>query len=909
MANNKFEYDLSNKKQICRIVFFFATIFCAYFCLKSFFINKDNLSSALSISIPILLLYPTYNRNFPVRAKGIIAGLLMMTFTAVIGWRFHALAAVQGSFLAIVCLTALYQDTVITLAEIIFVSCIYAVALIFFPQNMIAGTALKTSEIFIKFAAFYGGMFMIVILIKWNNHQMQLASQKTQNVRYLLRVVEIKKNEAEAAAKAKSDFLANMSHEIRTPMNAICGMSELLARSSLTTVDEEYVRTIRTSSASLLNIINDILDFSKIDAGRMELVNDNYAVAPTVNDVQNMICARLAGKNVVLVTDVSTDVPAVLSGDSLRLRQILINILGNAVKFTKEGRIYFGISVHKRVKDDITLAIEISDTGIGIKEDDLKKLFSEFSQVDTKKNRAIEGTGLGLAISKRLAVMMGGDIEIKSVYGSGTTFLITVKQKAVSDKLCVAVDKKVLRKFYVIEDNVFYRSALIRLFEQFGASYEFLTDLKNYKTISSVENYLLFDYRTALDEVLLNQDKLRTTNVCSMADINDCVDAEICKNFLLLHKPINIFSLAAVINGTVANTRRELAVQPINRFSCPDASILIVDDNAVNLKVASAFLSFYDADITTASNGYDAVEYVKSGEKFDIIFMDHMMPQLDGVETTKLIRNGKSNYEKNVPIIALSANAIKGVEKTFEEAGMNDFLAKPIEPDKLALIMSRWIPTEKQMAAKNIENNENNEKQLPEIDGINFAKALKYCGGRTEAVIEIFSEVCADGDNKADKLIKLASEHNYKDYSIEAHSLKSVCASIGADALSAHAAMHEKAGRDGDYAYIDADCSKLAEAYRELLEKLKPFVKTQAENTKNPSANAISNEKFAKEISYIKNHLDNFEADDALEIVGRLLNMGLSDCQFENISEIKRLIRDYMYDEACEKLEKMLAAG
>lgn len=398
-----------------------------------------------------------------------------------------------------------------------------------------------------------------------------------------LRTIEESRRMAEEANMAKSNFLANMSHEIRTPMNAIIGLSEVIIQDDPANSSMENVLEIKSAANNLLGIINDILDISKIESGRYELIDDDYHLSSLINDVCAIIRVRVQELGLEFRLNIDETVPGKLYGDVNRVRQILINILGNAVKFTKQGSITLSIGWNGDEKAPV-IRFDVTDTGIGIKQENLEEIFGVFNQVDTRRNRSIQGTGLGLAISRELARLMDGDITVDSVYNEGSTFHITLKQVA---------------KEYV----------------PLGA-----------KTCDTLKN--------------------------------------------------NTYSMAT------NNTRK----QGIHR---PGTKVLVVDDVMVNLKVAQKLLQKYDIHADIASSGKEAVE-MTGVTKYDLIFMDHMMPEMDGIDTTKAIRSLPDGLCKDTPIIALTANALPEAKETFEKEGLQDFLAKPILPKSMDEIILKW---------------------------------------------------------------------------------------------------------------------------------------------------------------------------------------------------------------------------
>lgn len=548
--------------------------------------------------------------------------------------------------------------------------------------------------------------------------------------RYQLEMEE--KNEiAREALEAKSNFLANMSHEIRTPMNAIYGMAELLAERDFSRKEKEYIATIKRSSENLLSIINEILDFSKVDSGKMRIASEPYQFNGMIQDVITIIEFRMKDKLIQLECNISGDIPRELIGDEVRIKQILINILNNAVKFTNQGTIT--LTIKWRGGNDTVdpgeglgvLCISVKDTGIGISEDDLAKLFTAFGQINTKKNRNVEGTGLGLAICKELTDAMGGVIRVDSVLKQGSTFYVELPQKVADASPC---------NFIRDEDTIY-------------------APTKDFK-----------------------------------------ID-----------------------------------------FIAPMAKVLIVDDNKVNRQVAWEMMKLFGFEAALAESGEEAIDRVKKHlVTYDLIFMDHMMPFMDGVEATQVIRQLPGEYAQKVPIIALTANAINGVEQQFIDAGMNDYIAKPVKIGELQKILQKWLPKHKQFpmgtSLEEIENISQKQAEkdwkrmspdmiLEQLDGVDTETGIKNCAGSQSAYFEVLQTFAAS--NLANVLNAYFEKEDLENYSVTAHSIKGACRNIGAHDIADKAYSLERAAKRGDISFVWDHHEEMVEEYTAMIKMLK----------------------------------------------------------------------------------------
>ena len=501
---------------------------------------------------------------------------------------------------------------------------------------------------------------------------------------------------AQEASRAKSNFLAKMSHEIRTPMNAIIGMTELALREEKLTAVHGNVLTVKQAGVNLLAIINDILDFSKIEMGKLEIIPGNYLFSSLINDVISIIRMRLTDSQVRFVVNIDSVIPNALIGDEMRIRQVLLNILSNAVKYTEQG--FVSLSATGKITDEntVSLVFEVTDSGKGIRREDIEKLFDEYAQFDPEENKGIEGVGLGLAITRSIVKTMNGSISAASEYGKGSTFTVTLPQKFSEPEKLAFVEKPEEKSVLVFEHRKVYADSLSYTVENLGVACTIVsTESELYEKMSGHAFAFIFVSFTlyANNKEIISKFGANT-RVVLLTEFGEAISD---KNLSVLAMPAHCISIANILNGVLSSFTYSENHERVIRFTVPGAKVLVVDDVNTNLRVAEGLMQPYKMQLSLCKSGMEAIEAIKS-ERYDLVFMDHKMPGMDGIETTQRIRamGGKEPYYKNVPIVALTANAVLGTKEMFLQNGFDDFLSKPVDIVSLNAVLEKWLPKEKQ---------------------------------------------------------------------------------------------------------------------------------------------------------------------------------------------------------------------
>ena len=791
---------LQDDKRVKKVVFYVYILFATYFIMMFYRFQKAPMFVIVTLATMLISFLVTFIRKTTVKIHGLCMSGCLFAIVAMYGLIPGEHNRLTDMFLAAAVVVSLYQKMELNIFMLIS-TIVYYLYMVLAGRYISQTGSFDVSETILDLLIILIGSLMLLVVIAWNKQLQVRLKQKAE--------------EAETAANSKSAFLANISHEIRTPLNAILGMNELVLRESRQPHIKEYAMYIKNSGKSLLTIISDILDLSKIESGKVYLVNENYSLSSLVEDVERSIQKRIMEKGLELKIYVEPELHENLKGDEVRIKQIIMNLLTNAVKYTEKGevRLYITGTVVDNKQD---LTIEVSDTGIGMRSEDMDKLFTNFERLDLKRNRSVEGTGLGLPITKNLLVAMGGDITVSSVYGEGSTFTATVGQEIVNE-------------------------------EQIG------------------------DYRKKYKEKLHHE------------------------------------------------------VRYHESFHAEDARILVVDDNEVNLKIVVGLAKNTKLQIDTALSAAEGLKLIRQ-HSYQLLLIDHMMPEMDGIEMLQHVKTMDGGIYKDIPAVAITANALSGAKQTYLDAGFCGYLSKPIDPERFEQIIKDNLPQEYvtecgdgngDTATEGQETDGTSDPKQEEewsILGIDIAKALSYIGGSRELYISLLQTYLDGSEERIRKLEECKNKEDIFNYDITIHGLKGISASIGADSMAIAAAGLEEACKDPQTAmtYIQMNHDQVVSRYRELLEQIKKWL-ANIETDGKIEKEAVTNiTEMLTIISDLKTAVFEYKEKAACTCLERLYKTEIPELADEMgakyygiLDKLYQYVSDYDMDKAYELAEKL----
>ena len=700
------------------------------------------------------------------------------------------------------------------------------------------------------------------------------------------------RQQAENENKAKSLFLAKISHEIRTPMNAILGMAELSLQENISNSVYEKVFCIKQAANNLLNIINDILDISKIESGKMEIMANQYMLTSLLSDIINIVHIQLLEKPIKFSVYVDSKLPNILIGDEVRIRQCMLNLLTNAIKYTKKG--YINLSITGEIEDNITvLSFSVTDTGIGIKQEDLGKVFTDFTQFDQFLNKGTEGTGLGLSITKNLITLMNGNINVESKYGFGTTFTAVIPQFYEKYEPFAKVDFPKSKKVLMFEEDESTSMAVCKTFEDLKVPYMYTSSLENFinEFMTNTYSFIFINQKFAADSQQIMKEYHLDGKLVLFADDKCIMQRE---NVSILTTPVYANSIANLLNDTPMNDPCKCTKNKV-RFTAPKARVLIVDDILTNLKVAEGLLAPYRLIIDTCTSGEKAIEKVRCYD-YDIIFMDHMMPGLDGIETTELIRGFEEDKYQTLPIIALTANAVSGTKEMFLQHGFSDYLSKPIDVNKLKKIVERWIPKDKLKRTKTLPVKLNDELMFLGDDlPVSLEAGFRHFSDDRQTYFQVLQSYV----KHMPPLLKdlKDSVQDLKNYAIIVHGIKGSSYSVFANKIGEQAEILEQAAKSGNQ-------QKVLKYHDDFITLMERALKELDKIVKQVYANGNKQVKDSPAPDLLLNILSGCETFDIQKMEANLVE--LEKYSYKNDSDLVPFIRNQLDNLEYERIEEKL---
>lgn len=809
----------------------------------------------------------------------------------------------MDSFMPIIIPTATFIIILAVLGEILaLLPALFGFMLTIFYHGIVVSTfgIHQISDLYTYMVPIGNILFCFYLAYIWIKYR----NQNEENIKNVI-------SRYQKAERTKDDFLANISHEIRTPINTIAGMSEILANEDLKDDVREKVQDLQGASRNLVTLVSDMLDFAEIQSGKLELSESSYNLTSTINDIVNIINNQKKSKEIEFILDIDTDIPALLVGDEQKLKRAMLNILSNAVKFTEVGCVVLEISC-RRESYGVNLCITVRDTGIGIDSSQLHNVFNSFSMVDTKRNRQEGGVGLGLAIAQAIIEKMGGFISVRSKKGEGSEFQIIVPQKVEQYEPMIVLENPLrfnvlvyidMNQFFISSVKSEYGNNISNITENLGIIVHVcrnLNELKRRIERNYITHIFITLYEYTMDESYFNGLAKHTGVVIILEETEDYrVHSD---DIIRLYKPFYALPVSIILKG--GKRYNNLSRENMNRnmFIAPDAKILIVDDNTINLRVESSLMKNYRFTIDTALSGMEALEKLESKD-YDMVFMDHMMPEMDGVDTLHRIRDKAGIYYANIPVIALTANAVAGAKEMLIAEGFQDFLSKPVEIASMHRILEKYLPDAKKIydfeddatdvqSGETVYNNHERDTIYEQLHNppasvkepgaetaredtaadIDEKQGALYCGSLEdfEDILKIHYE---DYEENSQKIQAFYDSKDWKNYVILVHGLKSSMKSVGIMKLSDMCLGLELAGKENRIDYIlknhDAMMAEYGRIHDVIGNRLGITQKINADltNIKN-----LDEDSMAGMLNRFENAVYSFDEEQMLSILNELMD-------------------------------------
>lgn len=700
------------------------------------------------------------------------------------------------------------------------------------------------------------------------------------------------------------DFLANVSHELRTPINAVTGISTVMLQKEEEQEKREQLSSVQMAGKRLFGQIEDILDYTEIDTNKIRLSEENYTPSLVVNDLVSEYWLK-EEKQTELLFDYDTKIPPVLFGDERKIRKILKHLVDNAMKFTQEGGVYVRIFSLKK-SYGINLCIEVSDTGVGIAKDELERITERFYQTSTGRNRKVGGLGLGLSIVYGMVRVMNGFMRIESEEGRGTTVTVSIPQQVAeedmeqplidSKNLCVACFL-MTEKYEVPQVREYYNKMIAHMVKQFDIPLHRVTnrdELEQLLEMTPVTHLFVGEeeYQANKNYLEMTDSKVR---IVVVAGKNIILPQE--KRIEIIRKPLCTQSVLNILK----EKESDLSKRKKRKMICPGIKVLVVDDEPMNLTVAKGIFENYQMIVKTVISGKEAIAACEK-ERFDIIFLDHMMPEMDGIETLKQLRKIQKESGQEYIIVAFTANAVSGAKKMFMEEGFDEFVSKPIETMTLERVLCKVLPkssityvSEEKEAVKADERKTNFDRNA----------GLQYCRGDEMFYRELLAQFHSESVKKRQMIEADYEQKNMEDYRIRVHALKSTAKMIGAENLSDLAKDLEMAAKEKDWDFIEKNHKEVLDQYAAAVVEIGSLLGTVLEEEEF-SVTQINSEKLLEELMILMEKLRAYEIDEAEKIIQKLQHIKCANLSGrELIEDIKQDVTDFEFDRALNKTEKL----